>query len=144
MADRTEPTPRTGPCAVQTPGKCHELLKLPVKRWFCGKVDPYKDRDVCDAYACKKGAGVEVEKTGSRKRQKSESGNASTARGGGGAESVSAIGDDLPEPIWRLVEGYEIIAFQMVVCAPAGSSHAHFRVPLVDRHTGSPQNVTCH
>ena len=70
-----EQTRRTGPCAVQTPGKCHELLKMPVKRWFCGKVDPYKDRDVCDAYACKKGAGVEVEKTGSRKRQKSESGN---------------------------------------------------------------------
>ena len=63
-----------GPCAVRAVvdgvTKCHCMLGT-VKQWHKGVDEPYAGCDVCDAYKCKKDAGVKVGKTGlGRKRQR--------------------------------------------------------------------------
>ena len=63
-----------GPCAVRSVvdgvTKCHCVLGT-VKQWHRGVDEPYAGCDVCDAYRCKKDAGVKTEKTGhGHKRQR--------------------------------------------------------------------------
>ena len=63
-----------GPCAVRAVvdgvTKCHCILGT-VKQWHRGVDEPYAGCEVCDAYRCKKDAGVKTEKTGlGRKRQR--------------------------------------------------------------------------
>ena len=79
------PTPR-GPCAVRAVvdgvTKCHCVLGS-VKAWHRGVNPPYEGCEVCDAYKCKKDAGVKTEKTGlGHKRQRTDKSGSS---GGGGS-----------------------------------------------------------
>ena len=51
-----------GPCHVghHHPTRCHDLNGQGVNNWFAGRTEA-QGLDVCDAYACKKKAGLEVE-----------------------------------------------------------------------------------
>ena len=100
------PTPR-GPCAVRAVvdgvTKCH-CVKGTVKAWHRGVDPPYEGREVCDAYRCKKDAGVKTEKTGQgHKRQRTDSGGSNGGGGGtggdGGMKGGSAVVLQRPEQI---------------------------------------------
>ena len=104
-----DPIPATrGPCTVRVEGKCRDLTGTEVKQWHRGKAAPYDGRDCCDAYACKKRAGVEVE--GRRKDPQRKGRQRKPKRSGGGSggsgrivlyEAKQIVGHRLfnPEPL---------------------------------------------
>ena len=75
-----------GPCHVghHHPTRCHDLNGQGVKQWFAGRTEA-QGLDVCDAYACKKKAGLEVEGAARRgldpvrKKQEAEGGDLATS-----------------------------------------------------------------
>ena len=102
------PATRRGPCTVRVEGKCCDLTGTAVKQWHRGKTAPCERLDCCDAYACKKRAGVEVE--GQSKDQKRKTRERKAKRSGGGSdgsgcivlyEAKQIVGDRLfnPEPL---------------------------------------------
>ena len=83
-----------GPCHVghHHPTRCHDLNGQGVKQWFAGRTEA-QGLDVCDAYACKKKAGLEVEGAARRgldpvrknKKQKAAAEPSGGSSGGGSA-----------------------------------------------------------
>ena len=59
-------------------GKCRCEIGT-VKQWFKGVAHPFIGAQVCDAYACKKAAGVKVEKTGDGRKRARPAAESSTA-----------------------------------------------------------------